>query len=62
MVEALIKLAILVVVLVIIFFVVTWALGTVGVVIPQFIVVGIVAIMVLIGCLWLWRNRGSLGL
>lgn len=62
MVEMLIKFAIIVVILVVIFMAATWALGLVGIVIPQVFIMAIVAILVLVGCLWLWRNRGSMGL
>jgi hypothetical protein len=62
MVEALLKFAIIVVILVVIYVLATWALGTVGIVIPQIVITAFIAILVLVGCLWLWRNRGSLGL
>ena len=62
MVEMLLKAAIILVILVVIWFIATWALGLVGIVIPEIVGAAIIAILALVGLLWLWRNRGSLGL
>lgn len=62
MVEMLLRGAIIIVVLVVIWFLATWALGLVGIVIPEIVLMAAVAILVLVALLWLWRNRGSLGL
>lgn len=60
MISMLIKAAIIIVVLVIVGFVIVWALAQVGVVIPQIVIMGVVAVLVLIGLLWLWENRANL--
>ncbi len=62
MIEALLKFAIIVVILILIYVGATYALGLMGVVIPQIVIMAVIAILILVGCLWLWRNRGSLGL
>ncbi len=62
MVETLLKAAIIVVILVGLFLLVTWALSFVGVTIPSFVIGFLIALCILAGALWLWRQRGSLGL
>jgi hypothetical protein len=62
MVEMLLRAAIIVVILVVIWVLATWALGMVGITIPPIIAGAVIAILILVGLLWLWKNRGSLGL
>jgi protein-S-isoprenylcysteine O-methyltransferase Ste14 len=61
MVDMLLRAAIIVVILSLVFACIMWAFSYAGIVVPDWVMGGVIGLVILAGALWVWRNRGSIG-